>query len=67
MNEFWKLLRESVILQGFLTLSIWVSIIYMLIAGIDVPNELYTVGYTIVGFWFGTKVQSAIDSSRRES
>lgn len=64
MNEFWNLFKESVILQGCLTVGIWAAIIYLVIAGREPPDPLVNVGYTIIGFWFGTKVQSSINQLR---
>jgi hypothetical protein len=56
VGEFWKLLRESVILQAVLSLLLWSTICYMYLQGRTVPGELLTVGGAIIGFYFGTKV-----------
>ena len=60
MHEFWDLFRESIILQGLLTVGIWAAIIVIIVQGREPPDVLVNVGYTIIGFWFGTKVQTAI-------
>ena len=64
MQEFWKLFRESVILQGVLTIGIWAVILALVIQGREPPEPVVNVGYTIIGFWFGTKVQAAVSASR---
>lgn len=65
MQYFWELFRESVILQGILTVGIWAVILVLVVMGRDVPDAVINVGYTIIGFWFGTKVQSAVQQTRR--
>jgi len=60
MKEFWLLFRESIILQGILTVGIWAGILVIILQGHEPPDVLVNVGYTIIGFWFGTKVQTAI-------
>jgi len=60
MKEFWLLFRESIILQGLLTVGIWTGIMVIILRGGTPPDALVNVGYTIIGFWFGTKVQTAI-------
>jgi len=65
VSEFWVLFRESVILQGILTIGIWTAIIVLIMRGMDPPEPLVNVGYTIIGFWFGTKVQNAVNTLKR--
>ena len=65
MNEFWQLFRESVILQGLLTIGVWTTIVVIILQGHTPPDVLVNVGYTIIGFWFGTKIQSTVDQLRR--
>jgi len=66
VETFWSLFKESVILQGLLTLGIWATIIYLVIKGETPPDMLINVGYTIIGFWFGTKVQQAVSGIQRQ-
>ncbi len=58
MSEFWKLFKESVILQAVLTLMVWSVILYMLANGQEVGSELWSVGSLIIGFYFGSKVEA---------
>jgi len=66
MKTFWELFRESVILQGILTVGIWTAIIVLVMRGIEPPEMMVNVGYTIIGFWFGTKVQNAVSKIERK-
>ena len=63
MSTFWDLFRQSVILQAFLTVMLWGVICYLVIVGHPVPDILAAGGAAILGFWFGTKVQSTIQAS----
>lgn len=67
MKTFWRLLEESVILQGVLTIGILGSLVYMWVAQVEVPNELYAFFGLILGHWFGTKSQFAINKARKVS
>jgi len=58
METFWQLFRESVIIQGLLTLGLWTAIIYLSVTAQPVPELLSTGGIAILGFWFGSKTAS---------
>ena len=60
MDNFWSLLRESTILQAMLTIGLWGTIIYMAVCGLEIPEILTAGGYSILGFWFGTKSAEAV-------
>ena len=62
MTTFWTLLKESVIVQAILTLGFSGAVVYMLLVGQTVPNEMWGVFTLLLGFWFGTKQK--FDSSR---
>ncbi len=59
METFWRLLEESVIVQGIMTLLVWGAIIYLVVVGKPVPDILSAGGMGIMGFWFGSKVTAA--------
>lgn len=65
LTNFWDLLRESVIIQGLLTVGLWSAILYMAVTGQPIPDILTGGGYAILGFWFGTKVQTAIHQTAK--
>lgn len=65
MSGFWELFKQSVILQGVLTLALWGTVIYLVIVGQPVPDLLAMGATSILGFWFGTKVQAAVQSQNK--
>ena len=64
MNTFWSLLKESVIVQAILTLGFSGAVVYMLVAGRPVPNEMWGAFTLLLGFWFGTKQK--FDGTRKQ-
>ncbi len=56
MQTFWLLLKESVILQAVLTLSVWGVLLYMVVMGNPVPDILTTAASLVLGFYFGSKL-----------
>jgi len=57
-------MRQSVIVQALLTLMIWSGIIYLYIIGKPVPDPLLFSGGTILGFYFGAKIQNLIQGDK---
>jgi len=60
MSKFWELVRESVILQGLVTLLLLSVACYLWVIGRPVPDQLGDLLQLVVGFWLGSKVQSVI-------
>jgi len=56
-QELLTLLRESTIVQGLFTLAVTVTVCYLYIMQLSVPNELLSVWFAVIGFYFGGKVQ----------
>jgi hypothetical protein len=67
MDKFWELLEESVLVQSTVTLVAVGVTSYMVVMMRDVPKEWWTVMGIIIGFWFGSKVQIAEKTARRET
>jgi len=65
MDKFWELFRESIILQGLLTIGLWGTIVVLILQGRAVPDILLNAGSVVLGFWFGTKVQNTVNHLRR--
>ena len=66
MAKFWELFAESVIVQAFLSTLFAVTLCYMYIVQIPVPQELVALLGIIIGFFFGGKVQiAAVKASRK--
>lgn len=60
MSQFWQLLKESVIVQGLVTLALVLTLCYLYAAGRPVPDSLLYLVTLTVGFFFGAKVQAAL-------
>lgn len=57
MQTFWRLLEESVIVQGLVTVGMAGAVIYMAVAGRDIPEALFGLASMALGFYFGAKGQ----------
>lgn len=53
------LLRESVLVSGFIAVGCIGAVIYLSVAGRPIPDILSNVAMVVVGFFFGGKVQQA--------
>ena len=57
--SFWEWLSEqfsqSTIISGVLALLIWVAVVYLAVAGMEIPEILYAGGMAVIGFFFGAK------------
>ncbi len=62
---FWTLLRESVIMQGLLTLMLAGTLCYLYAMGKPVPPDLAKLTFAVVAFWMGSKSQHAIEKTSR--
>ena len=60
-DTFYSLLRESVLVQATVTLILIGVMGYMYIAGRPVPNDFVNIAMLVVGFWFGSKSQAAVE------
>lgn len=69
MNKtFWDLLYESVIFQGLLTLMIAGTLCYCVAARIQPPEWLVNGFFTILAFFFGSKVgQASVKANQNRS
>lgn len=64
MEKLLDLIRESVIVQGLITLSLVITVCYLWAAGRPVPPDLLGLLTLVVGFYFGSKVQNIINKSK---
>lgn len=60
MEKLWDLLGTSVLVQAAITLVLLITICYMYISGMEVPDTLNAAFMAILGFYFGSKVQNTI-------
>lgn len=58
METFLELLRESILIQGALTLAVVGVALYLLATGHEVPTDLWTMVTLVIGFYFGSKVEN---------
>lgn len=65
-KEFLRLLEESVLVQSTVTLIAVGVTAYLVLCGADVPREWWAMMGIIIGFWFGSKVQIAERTGRKE-
>ena len=61
MNKVWDLVKESVIVQGALTLGTTAFVFVLLYKEIAVPDNLWTLLGLAWGFYFGTKGQQVVN------
>ena len=64
---FWELFKQSIIMQAVLSTVITTTVCVMYACGREVPIELVSAWMLSLGFFFGTKIQSAIERSVREA
>ena len=60
MNKFWELLKESVIIQSVIALVLVSTICIIFLKSGEVPKELMSLVYLVVGFYFGAKTQYSL-------
>lgn len=60
LNKFLDLLRESIIIQGFITLTMVGVCGYLWASGQPVPDDLQKALWLVLGFFFGGKVQQLV-------
>jgi hypothetical protein len=65
LDNFIALLRESVIIQGSLTLIFACLYGYMLVMQIEVSEQFYALFGLIIGFYFGSKSQMSTNEAIR--
>jgi len=61
MDQFWQLLKDSVIIQGTVTVILVGTTCYLYATGAPVPESLLAMDGLALGFFFGAKVQQALN------
>lgn len=54
-----EMFEDSIIIQSVVTLITVGAMVYMGVQGKEIPESLRAISFTIIGFWFGSKVQRA--------
>ena len=57
MRKFWDLLRDSIIVQGIITLALVLTCCYLWWTQQPVPDNLWTALTIVLGFFFGAKAR----------
>lgn len=65
MDNFWELLRESVIIQGVITLMVVGACIYLAVTSQSIPPFLADLTSLVIGFYFGAKVQALVHKASK--
>jgi hypothetical protein len=55
MREFWKLVKESIIIRAIIALALVGTACYLTIIGREIPDWLYVTTGTVVGSFFGSR------------
>lgn len=71
-NSFWKdvlmklldLLAQSVLISGLVALLMTGVACYLWATGVDVPEQLFILLGTVIGFFFGAKQGTAAEATR---
>lgn len=66
MDKFWDLVRESVIMQSIVTLTLVITLCVMFATERPVPDLLAQTTLLVIGFWFGSKTQLALNRSAKK-
>jgi hypothetical protein len=64
MDKFWQLLKESVLVQGLITLALVGAVIYLSCAGLEIPTIVETSTGLVLGYYFGSKAQMIIAAQK---
>lgn len=64
MSKFWELFEQSVIIQALLALIMVSVVCYLYVTHQEVPEALVNFVALILGFYFGSKTQSAVRKGR---
>ena len=64
MKRFWELFQQSLIVQAMITLIAIGVACYLMATGQEVPELLGYIVTTVLGFYFGTKVQNSIQRAK---
>lgn len=66
MNQFWKLFKESVIMQSIISIGLIAACIVLWLTGKTVPQDLSSMTLLAVGFFFGSKYQNTLNKTKED-
>jgi len=56
-EKLFELFVDSTIIQSAITMMLVATMLYLIVVGREVPDILANLTMSVVGFWFGQKVQ----------
>lgn len=59
-----NLVRESVIVQGIITIMCIAAVLYLAVTNQTIPPFLADITSLIIGFYFGAKVQNLVHKAK---
>jgi len=66
LSRLLDLFERSVIVQSLLTVGVIGVELYLYVQGKEVPADLAQVGWALVGFWIGSKVEHEVQHRVRQ-
>lgn len=69
MDKFWELMEKNVLVSSLLAAGLVGAVIFLAVTGKPIPEIIAALCGTVVGYFFGAKVQQATNSAaaRRRS
>lgn len=64
-SDIVTLLRESVLVQGLVTLMLLSVVCYAAVANVPLSNQFWVITGSVMGFWFGSKTQAGTNETLR--
>lgn len=64
MDKFWELMEKNVLVSSLLAAGLVGSVIYLAVSGQEIPEIISALAGTVVGYFFGAKVQQATNSAK---
>lgn len=63
MIKFWELMEKNVLVSSLLATGLVGAVIYLAVTGQEVPEIIAALCGTVVGYFFGAKVQQAASNA----
>lgn len=64
MDKFWELMEKNVLVSSLLAVGLVGTVVYLGITGRPIPEVIVGLCGTVVGYFFGAKVQQATNSAK---
>lgn len=64
MDKFWELMEKNVLVSSLLAAGLVGAVIYLAVTGRPIPEIISALAGTVVGYFFGAKVQQAASARK---